>query len=160
MAGLVCSSHPGSPHSYAEVLAVQCSGSSALELSLKDEQLILRTAWARAIKAMVDQFLSELKKASVGHCALPGFPRLGSLGQDPWYSWVRDGRTPRQAAAHPPACRTLAMPSPCAATSPMTTASSVSTVGTSLGYCQWLLRSQVFPGLAEGDCQGTEGQGR
>lgn len=51
-------------YSYAEVLAVQCSGSSTLELSLKDEQLILRTAWARAIKAMVDQFLSELKKDS------------------------------------------------------------------------------------------------
>lgn len=75
MAGSVCSSHPGSVHSYAEVLTVQCSGSATLELSLKNEQLILHTAWARAIKAMVEQFLSELKKASVGFLSY-----LASLG--------------------------------------------------------------------------------
>lgn len=51
-------------YSYAEVLTVQCRGRSTLELSLKNEQLILHTAWARAIKAMVDLFLSELRKDS------------------------------------------------------------------------------------------------
>ncbi|KAH0518668.1 Unconventional myosin-XVB [Microtus ochrogaster] len=51
-------------YSFAEVLAVECSGGSTLVLSLKNEQLMLHTAQARAIKAMVEQFLSELKKAS------------------------------------------------------------------------------------------------
>lgn len=51
-------------YSYAEVLAVQCRSTSTLELSLKSEQLILHTTWARTIKAMVEQFLSELKKDS------------------------------------------------------------------------------------------------
>lgn len=51
-------------YSFAEVLAVECSGSSTLVLSLKNEQLMLHTAQARAIKAMVEQFLSELKKDS------------------------------------------------------------------------------------------------
>ncbi|XP_028608612.1 myosin XVB [Grammomys surdaster] len=51
-------------YSYAEVLAVQCRGRSTLELSLKNEQLILHTTWARAIRAMVEQFLSELRKDS------------------------------------------------------------------------------------------------
>lgn len=52
---------------------MQCRSTSTLELSLKSEQLILHTTWARTIKAMVEQFLSELKKAS-GCPALPGFP--------------------------------------------------------------------------------------
>uniref|UniRef100_A0A8C2MHB8 Myosin XVB n=1 Tax=Cricetulus griseus TaxID=10029 RepID=A0A8C2MHB8_CRIGR len=51
-------------YSFAEVLAVGCSSSSTLELSLKNEQLTLHTAQARAIKAMVEQFLNELKKDS------------------------------------------------------------------------------------------------
>lgn len=67
-------SHPDSVRSFAEVLAVECSGRSTLELSLKNEQLILHTAQARAIKTMVEQFLSELRKASVGSLTLPGFP--------------------------------------------------------------------------------------
>lgn len=53
---------------------MECSGSSTLVLSLKNEQLMLHTAQARTIKAMVEQFLSELKKASVGWPALPGLP--------------------------------------------------------------------------------------
>lgn len=67
---------------------MQCRGRSTLELSLKNEQLILHTAWARAIKAMVEQFLSELRKASVsaGLCCLapPGL----SLSHSSRYSWV------------------------------------------------------------------------
>ncbi|XP_048652671.1 myosin XVB [Marmota marmota marmota] len=51
-------------YSFAEVLGVECQGSSTLELSLKSEQLVLHTARARAIKALVDQFLSELRKDS------------------------------------------------------------------------------------------------
>uniref|UniRef100_A0A8D2AX46 SH3 domain-containing protein n=1 Tax=Sciurus vulgaris TaxID=55149 RepID=A0A8D2AX46_SCIVU len=49
---------------FAEVLGVECQGSSTLELSLKNEQLVLCTARARAIKATVNQFLSELRKDS------------------------------------------------------------------------------------------------
>lgn len=56
--------HPG--RSFAEVLGVECPASSTLELSLKSEQLVLHTARAGAIKAMVELFLSQLKKASVG----------------------------------------------------------------------------------------------
>lgn len=55
---------------------MQCRSRSTLELSLKNEQLILHTTWARAIRAMVEQFLSELRKASVGCLVLPGFPGL------------------------------------------------------------------------------------
>ncbi|KAL1779953.1 myosin XVB [Sigmodon hispidus] len=51
-------------YSFAEVLAVECSSNITLELSLKNEQLTLHTVQARAIKAMVEQFLSELKKDS------------------------------------------------------------------------------------------------
>ncbi|XP_019499778.1 PREDICTED: myosin XVB [Hipposideros armiger] len=51
-------------YSFAEVLGVECRGSSTLELSLKSEQLVLHTARASAIKAMVELFLSELKKDS------------------------------------------------------------------------------------------------
>nr|XP_034363961.1 myosin XVB [Arvicanthis niloticus] len=51
-------------YSYAEVLTVQCRNRSTLELSLKNEQLILHTTWARAIRDMVEQFLSELRKDS------------------------------------------------------------------------------------------------
>lgn len=53
-------------HSFAEVLGLECRGGSTLELSLKNEQLVLHTARASAIKAMVELFLSELKKASAG----------------------------------------------------------------------------------------------
>lgn len=52
--------------SFAEVLGVECRGSSSLELSLKSEQLVLHAARASAIKAMIELFLSELKKASAG----------------------------------------------------------------------------------------------
>ncbi|KAM6175993.1 myosin XVB [Erethizon dorsatum] len=51
-------------YSFAEVLGVECRGGSALELLLKSEQLVLYTARARAIKAMVEHFLSELRKDS------------------------------------------------------------------------------------------------
>ncbi|XP_025783316.1 myosin XVB [Puma concolor] len=51
-------------YSFAEVLGVECLGSSTLELSLKAEQLVLHTARAGAIKATIELFLSELKKAS------------------------------------------------------------------------------------------------
>lgn len=57
------------PHpvcSFAEVLGVECPDSSTLELSLKSEQLVLHTARASVIKAMVELFLRELKKASTG----------------------------------------------------------------------------------------------
>lgn len=68
---------------------MQCRGRSTLELSLKNEQLILHTAWARAIKAMVDLFLSELRKASGGGgcLVLPGAPGL-SLSHGSRYSRV------------------------------------------------------------------------
>ncbi|XP_063455478.1 myosin XVB [Pan paniscus] len=51
-------------YSFAEVLGVECRGSSTLELSLKSEQLVLHTARARAIEALVELFLNELKKDS------------------------------------------------------------------------------------------------
>uniref|UniRef100_A0A667IBD1 Myosin XVB n=1 Tax=Lynx canadensis TaxID=61383 RepID=A0A667IBD1_LYNCA len=51
-------------YSFAEVLGVECLGSSTLELSLKAEQLVLHTARAGAIKATIELFLSELKKDS------------------------------------------------------------------------------------------------
>lgn len=43
---------------------MECLGSSALALSLKSEQLVLHTARATAIKAMVELFLGELRKDS------------------------------------------------------------------------------------------------
>uniref|UniRef100_A0A667H310 Myosin XVB n=1 Tax=Lynx canadensis TaxID=61383 RepID=A0A667H310_LYNCA len=55
---------PPPVHSFAEVLGVECLGSSTLELSLKAEQLVLHTARAGAIKATIELFLSELKKDS------------------------------------------------------------------------------------------------
>ncbi|XP_065765969.1 myosin XVB [Muntiacus reevesi] len=51
-------------YSFAEVLGVECPAGSTLELSLKSEQLVLHTARAGAVKAMVELFLSELKKDS------------------------------------------------------------------------------------------------
>uniref|UniRef100_A0A2K6GQP2 Myosin XVB n=1 Tax=Propithecus coquereli TaxID=379532 RepID=A0A2K6GQP2_PROCO len=51
-------------YSFSEVLGVECPLGSTLELSLKNEQLVLHTARARTIKAMVELFLSELKKDS------------------------------------------------------------------------------------------------
>ncbi|XP_011802133.1 PREDICTED: unconventional myosin-XVB isoform X1 [Colobus angolensis palliatus] len=51
-------------YSFAEVLGVECRGSSTLQLSLKSEELVLHTARARAIEALVKLFLSELKKDS------------------------------------------------------------------------------------------------
>nr|XP_037849395.1 myosin XVB isoform X3 [Chlorocebus sabaeus] len=51
-------------YSFSEVLGVECRGSSTLQLSLKSEQLVLHTARARAIEALVKLFLSELKKDS------------------------------------------------------------------------------------------------
>ncbi|XP_055994385.1 myosin XVB [Sorex fumeus] len=50
--------------SFAEVLAVESRSGTALELSLRGEQLVLHTAWADAIKAMLDLFLAELRKDS------------------------------------------------------------------------------------------------
>lgn len=60
------SSCPHPVHSFAEVLGVECRGGSTLELTLKNEQLVLHSVRAGAIKAMVELFLSELQKASVG----------------------------------------------------------------------------------------------
>ncbi|KAM5309126.1 myosin XVB [Glossophaga mutica] len=51
-------------YSFAEVLGVECRGGSTLELTLKSEQLVLHTARAGAIKAMVELFLRELRKDS------------------------------------------------------------------------------------------------
>ncbi|XP_022445301.1 myosin XVB isoform X2 [Delphinapterus leucas] len=51
-------------YSFAEVLGVECRAGSALELSLKREQLLLHTVRAGAIKAMVELLLSELRKDS------------------------------------------------------------------------------------------------
>lgn len=148
---MASSSRPDCIHSFAEVLAVECSGSSTLVLSLKNEQLMLHTAQARTIKAMVEQFLSELKKASMGRPALPGLPgsRL-EFRQGPWYSWVWLGGHLGQAADCPSVRRTLAMSLLCAATSLMTTASSASSVGTSSSYSQGSPRSQVAPRAGRG----------
>uniref|UniRef100_A0A2K6S0C8 Myosin XVB n=1 Tax=Saimiri boliviensis boliviensis TaxID=39432 RepID=A0A2K6S0C8_SAIBB len=60
----VAPAHAQPLHSFAEVLGVECRGSSTLELSLKSEQLVLHTAHARAIRVLVELFLSELKKDS------------------------------------------------------------------------------------------------
>ncbi|XP_066239718.1 myosin XVB [Saccopteryx leptura] len=51
-------------YSFAEVLGVECWGGSTLELTLKSELLVLHTAQAGAIKAMVELFLGTLKKDS------------------------------------------------------------------------------------------------
>lgn len=82
-------------HSFAEVLGVECLGSSALALSLKSEQLVLHTARATAIKAMVELFLGELRKASVGRagpppmllCALSGLTGLRAASLTPSSCW-------------------------------------------------------------------------
>uniref|UniRef100_A0A2K6M8D7 Myosin XVB n=1 Tax=Rhinopithecus bieti TaxID=61621 RepID=A0A2K6M8D7_RHIBE len=62
--GKVTPAHARPLCSFAEVLGVECRGSSTLQLSLKSEQLVLHTARARAIEALVKLFLSELKKDS------------------------------------------------------------------------------------------------
>uniref|UniRef100_A0A452H2J7 Myosin XVB n=1 Tax=Gopherus agassizii TaxID=38772 RepID=A0A452H2J7_9SAUR len=51
-------------YSFADVLSVELKGSSSLEFSLKNEQLILHSAKARQVKAMVELFLRELKQDS------------------------------------------------------------------------------------------------
>uniref|UniRef100_A0A674JI08 Myosin XVB n=1 Tax=Terrapene triunguis TaxID=2587831 RepID=A0A674JI08_9SAUR len=51
-------------YSFAEVLSVELRGSGSLEFSLKNEQLILHSAKARQVKAMVELFLQELKQDS------------------------------------------------------------------------------------------------
>lgn len=159
--------------SFAEVLGVECPAGSTLELSLKSEQLVLHTARAGAIKAMVELFLSELKKASVGWqgastaaaccpgclgwsrgcqpCSfeLPGVRDAGWKGRPAGEQGT--GRKGSQAGwplTRPPACRTPATSSPCEATSPTTTVSSASNVGTSSSCCRWLPWSQVSTGQA------------
>lgn len=57
--------HSSLPCSFAEVLGVECPSVSTLELSLTREQLVLHSARAQAIKALVELFLNELKKASM-----------------------------------------------------------------------------------------------
>lgn len=169
--------------SFAEVLGVECQGSSTLQLSLKSEQLVLHTARARAIEALVKLFLSELKKASMG-CGLGGragsphrcciSPCPSSLWGQGLGVWAKSlevwgarwrGRPARGAGGkagqggagrlpapgpHPLAHRTLAMSSPCAATSLTTAASSASTVGTSSSCCRWPPWSQVSPEAGRG----------
>lgn len=88
------SSCPHPVHSFAEVLGVECRGASTLELTLKSEQLVLHSARAGAIKAMMELFLSELQKASAaegragppltlrGACQ-PGSSKLPGLGLGP-----------------------------------------------------------------------------
>lgn len=119
---------------------MDCPADSTLELSLKGEQLVLHTVRARAVKAMVELFLSELKKASVAG-RLEGEAGRGAGGTD---------RVTRRLAAHPsarlPTRRTRATSLPCEATSRMTTASSASNGGTSSSCCQWPVWSQVAPG--------------
>ncbi|XP_067403880.1 myosin XVB [Emydura macquarii macquarii] len=51
-------------YSFADVLSVELRGSSSLEFSLRNEQLILHTAKARQVRAMVELFLQELKQDS------------------------------------------------------------------------------------------------
>uniref|UniRef100_A0A8C5F1I5 Myosin XVB n=1 Tax=Gopherus evgoodei TaxID=1825980 RepID=A0A8C5F1I5_9SAUR len=51
-------------YSFADMLSVELKGSSSLEFSLKNEQLILHSAKARQVKAMVELFLRELKQDS------------------------------------------------------------------------------------------------
>uniref|UniRef100_A0A8C0IQB8 Myosin XVB n=1 Tax=Chelonoidis abingdonii TaxID=106734 RepID=A0A8C0IQB8_CHEAB len=51
-------------YSFADMLSVELKGSSSLEFSLKNEQLILHSAKAQQVKAMVELFLRELKQDS------------------------------------------------------------------------------------------------
>ena len=112
--------------SFAEVLGVECPASSTLELSLKSEQLVLHTARAGAIKTMVELFLNELKKASVGwqgastaaaccpgrlgwsrgcqSCSfeLPGVRDAGWRVRPAGEQGRQAGRGHKQAAPHPP----------------------------------------------------------
>lgn len=101
----------------------------------------------------------------------PSSSKLPGLGLGPWNSgvlrweWASGGRAGRAAGqgppagwplprpvtrspSHPPACRTLAMSSPCEATSPMTAASSASTAGTSSSCCRPSIWSQVSLGAS------------
>lgn len=89
------SSCPHPLRSFAEVLGVECRGGSTLELTLKSEQLVLHSARAGAIKAMVELFLSELKKASAGERGragpLSGLAGLGAVSRAPpgFLGWGR-----------------------------------------------------------------------
>ncbi|XP_074900633.1 myosin XVB isoform X1 [Buteo buteo] len=49
-------------YSFADVLSVELKGSSALEFSLKTEQLFLHSPKAPCIKAMVELFIEELRQ--------------------------------------------------------------------------------------------------
>ncbi|XP_049668944.1 myosin XVB [Accipiter gentilis] len=49
-------------YSFADVLSVELKGSSALEFSLKTEQLLLHSPKAPCIKAMVELFIEELRQ--------------------------------------------------------------------------------------------------
>ncbi|NXM82821.1 MY15B protein, partial [Oenanthe oenanthe] len=49
---------------FADVLSVEMKGSNSLEFSLKTEQLILHSAKAPCIKAMVELFMQELRQDS------------------------------------------------------------------------------------------------
>ncbi|XP_074871117.1 myosin XVB [Carettochelys insculpta] len=51
-------------YSFADVLSVELRGSSTLEFSMRNEQLILHSEKARQVKAMVDFFLQQLKQDS------------------------------------------------------------------------------------------------
>nr|XP_033816448.1 unconventional myosin-XV-like isoform X2 [Geotrypetes seraphini] len=53
-----------SSYSYADVLSLAVKAPHVLEISLKNEQLILQSPKARQLKAIVDLFLHELKKDS------------------------------------------------------------------------------------------------
>ncbi|XP_067164648.1 myosin XVB isoform X2 [Apteryx mantelli] len=49
-------------YSFADVLSVELKGSNTLEFSLKTEQLLLHSAKAKHIKAMVELFIQELRQ--------------------------------------------------------------------------------------------------
>ncbi|XP_069510869.1 myosin XVB [Ambystoma mexicanum] len=51
-------------YSYADVLSIELRDTHTLEFSLKNEQLVLRSAKACQVKALVELFLHELKKDS------------------------------------------------------------------------------------------------
>ncbi|XP_069785409.1 unconventional myosin-XVB isoform X2 [Narcine bancroftii] len=51
-------------YSYVEILSVESRREAVLELVLKDEQLVLHAVKAKQAKALIDQFMDELRKDS------------------------------------------------------------------------------------------------
>lgn len=96
-----CFSLPSPCPSYTDVLFVTTPSRNMLEFNLRSEKLILFSPKAPQVKAMVDHFITELRK--VGGC-----PRareggwelvLGArpcLGAHLWEVWVGKWRAPRK----------------------------------------------------------------